>query len=260
MRINIDSEIPLVALEIQRALQHIHIRRRNRHIHTAGNIVLWADVSEAEQRRRQLGHGVVLVRDAERRAHGRVGKVLGDALEPDFWRAVGVQVDGGALAAQHGGGEGRECAAEGVPGSHDFVVWVLGLRGGDGGEHIGLRFEPAGPEALACETGGADGGGDGREDEVGDPVAYAARAAETEHDKLVGGVGGDEAGYVGGDAVFEFGEGVGGGGFDEWAVSLGAGEFGVGRVVVGQAVRCGGVLAEELELGEDVVGDSWEIC
>lgn len=228
MRSNIHAEIPLVTLEIESAGEHIHIRGGNRHIHAAGDIVLRADVSETEQGGGQLGHGVVLVSDAEGRAHVGVAEVLGDALEADFRRAVCVQVDGRALAAQHGGGEGCECAAQRVARCYDFEVGVLGLRGRYGGEHVGLRLKPAGPEALAGHAGGADARGDGREDEVGDPVADAARAAETEHDELVGGVGGDEAGYVGCDAVFEFGEGVGGGGFDEGAVSLGAGEFGVG--------------------------------
>jgi hypothetical protein len=239
MRINIDSKIPLVALEIQRALKHIDVCGRNRHIHSTRDIILGADVPEAQQRGRQLRDRVVLVRDTERCAHGGVAQVLRNALEPDFRRAVGVQIDGCALAAQHGGGEGRECATKGVACSYDLVVWVLGFCGSDSGEHVGLRFEPAGPEALACEAGWADGCGDGREDEVGDPVADAARTAETQHDELVGGVGSDEASYVCSNAVFKLGQSVGGCGFDERAVSLGAREFGVGRVVVGQAVRRG---------------------
>jgi hypothetical protein len=41
---------------------------------------------------------------------------------------------------------------------------------------------------------------------VGDPVAYAPAAAEGNYDELVGCVGCNEAGYVGGDAVLEFRE------------------------------------------------------
>jgi hypothetical protein len=138
----------------------------------------------------------------------------------------------------------------------EFVIRVLGARGGDGGEDGFLCFEPRAPEAVGCEARGADGCRERGEHEVGDPVAYGAGAAEGEHDELVGGVGGDEAGYVGDEAVFEFRDGVCGCGFDEWAVALRAGDLGVGGVVVGRAVRGGGVLGEELEVGENVGGDS----
>jgi hypothetical protein len=112
---------------------------------------------------------------------------------------------------------------------------------------------------LAGKTGGADRGGECGEDEVGDPVADAARATEGEDDEFVGGIGGDEAGYIGGEAVFEFGQGVGVGGFDERAVPLRARKFGVGGVIVRQAVSGGRVLAEEFELRQEVGGNSCEV-
>lgn len=108
---------------------------------------------------------------------------------------------------------------------------------------------------------------------VGDPVAYAPAAAEGNYDELVGCVGCDEAGYVGGDAVLKFRER---GGVCWWqegsvyrsrgfsccpelkltcfyagAVSLWASDFSVGAVVVAETVGCGGVLGKEFQLGEN---------
>jgi hypothetical protein len=257
VRFPIKSEIALIALEIQRTLENIDICSRNRNINTTGNIVLWANMSEAQQRRGQFRDRIVLVCDAEGRTVSCVGQVLRDAFETNLWCAIGIQIDSRALATQHASSKRRKRAAERVACCNNFVIRVLLLCSRYGSEHVFLCFEPRGPEAVACGARGADGGGERGEDEVCDPVADAAGAAEGEDDEFVGSVGGDEAGYIRGDAVFKFGQGVGGGGFDERAVSLGAGDLCVGRVVVGRAVGGGGVLAEELELGEEVGGYGW---
>jgi hypothetical protein len=103
---------------------------------------------------------------------------------------------------------------------------------------------------MAC-TGGTDGRWAGGEVDIGDPVAHTPAAAETQHDEFVRGVGGDEAGYICCEAVFKLGQGVCVCCFDASAVSLRTGDFGVGRVVVAEAVGGGRVLGEELELVED---------
>lgn len=189
---------------------------------------------------------------AVRSAHGRVRQVLANTLKTDFRLPECVQIYVCALTSEHAGSKRSECAAERVARYNDFVVGVLCLGTLDSGEDVLLCFEPTAPETLTGNAVGADGGGDCGEREVGDPVADAAGAAEGKHDDLVGGVGGDEAGYIGGDAVFEFGQRVGVGGFDERAVALGAGDFCVGGVVVGEAVGGCRILAVELDLGEDI--------
>lgn len=181
MRINIESQIPLIAHQIQRARQHIHIARRRLRIVPTRDVVLGRGVAVAQQRGGQLGHRICLVRYAVRGAFARVGDVVCEACEPDFRRAVRVQVDGYALASQHAGGEDGEGAAERVSRGYDFVAWVFCLGFFDDGKHIGLRFEPRLPESDARDAGAADTGGRDGEVEVGEPVADGARAAEGEY-------------------------------------------------------------------------------
>lgn len=114
-----------------------------------------------------------------------------------------------------------------------------------------MRLEPAAPEARAGRARRAYRRGHDGKHEIRDPVADAAGTPEGQHDELVCVVCRDEAGDVGFDAVFEFGEGVGAGGLDAWAVSLRAGHFCVWGVVVAETVGGGGVLGEEFELGEE---------
>ena len=48
--------------------------------------------------------------------------------------------------------------------------------------------------------------------------------------------------------------------FDAGAVALRAGDFCIGAVVVAETVCCGGVLAEEIELVQDVGRNGYEVC
>lgn len=89
---------------------------------------------------------------------------------------------------------------------------------------------------------GADSRWAGGEIDVCKPVSYAPAAAEAQDDELVGCVCCDEASYVCCEAVFEFGERVCVCGLDARAVSLGAGDFSIGGVVVAETVGSGGVL------------------
>lgn len=174
MRIDIDAEIALVAAQIQGAGKHLDVAGAGHGRVAAGHIVLRGDVSVSKEGRGQLGHGVGLVRDAESLAARCRRQVLGDTLKADFGRPVRVQVDGDALGAQDAGGEGGKGAAERVAGGYDFVAGVLGAGFGDGGEDVGLGFEPGYPEAGAGAAGCADCCGDDGEVQVCQPVAHAS--------------------------------------------------------------------------------------
>lgn len=75
---------------------------------------------------------VVLVRDVVAQRGAR-----------DARGAVRVQVCGDARVADAGGGDGGDGAAEAVAYDGDFVGWIVGGGGFEGGEDAGAGFEPA---------------------------------------------------------------------------------------------------------------------
>ena len=103
----------------------------------------------SQQRRRQLWYGISFVRNTIRLAHVRARNIIREALQPDFRRAVGVQIDCCALRAQNACGKTGQRAAERVAGGYDFEGGVLGLCFLDGGENVGLCLEPGLPETDA---------------------------------------------------------------------------------------------------------------
>lgn len=221
MRVDVHPKVTLIALEVERPRQHINIVLRRHNTVAARDIVLRADMSVAQKRRRKFRHGIRLVRYAERLAVGSRSQVLRDARETDLGRAISIQIDGEAVFAQYGRCKGCKGAAERVAGGDDLVVWVLGASLGHGREHAGLCFEPGAPEASRAGTSGADCGGDDGEGKVGDPVADGARAAKRDDDEFVGAVGCYEAGDVGANRVFKLSECVGVCGLDSGTIALG---------------------------------------
>lgn len=99
MRIDIDSEVALVTPEVQRAGQHLHIASSGLGVIPTSDVVLGRGVAVAQQRRGQLRHGVVLVRNAVVLALACAGDVVCEALQPNLWSAIGVQINSGALAS-----------------------------------------------------------------------------------------------------------------------------------------------------------------
>jgi hypothetical protein len=68
MRIDIESQIAFITPQIQRPSQHVHISSTRQRIVARSNVVLRRRVSVTQQRRRQLGHRISLMRNAVRLA------------------------------------------------------------------------------------------------------------------------------------------------------------------------------------------------
>jgi hypothetical protein len=112
---------------------------------------------------REARDWVVDVRHAGRDAglvgdEGRPGVVSGARL------AVGVDVGGVAEYAKLGACDGCNGSAEGVAGNDEGVGRMGSLCGLDGGNDVGLDFEPGGEEALVYFAAGARVGGSDQPD------------------------------------------------------------------------------------------------
>src|SRR5690242_16042503 len=97
MRIDVNTEVALVALEVQRASQDVHVASARLRIVSTSDVVLRGGVAVAKQRWGQLRHRVVLVGYAVVLALACAGDVVSEALQSDLRRAVSVQIDCGAL-------------------------------------------------------------------------------------------------------------------------------------------------------------------
>lgn len=144
-------------------------------------------------------------------------------------------------------------ATERVSGNDDPVVWMQfdGLLHVSHDRIVNLiprMLEPAVDLAFVAEV-------DARPDHVPIrlPVLLAHAAPDGEHDDPVGVIDGNVSRVVEVGRVFELREGDRLGGLDEVAVTGGAREDGVGRIVVARTVCGGGVLRDQREGVEQVV-------
>lgn len=233
VRVDVRDQRPRVPGQIDAAAVHADVRRRHRRVVPARDVVLRADVHEAQRHRRQPRDRVVEVRDAVVAA-GLVGDVAADPGAADARGAVGVLpavlavpdwVAVGSRAQQASyqsnvevphvpqlrGREVRDGAAQAVSGYCDRVGWVGGRGALHGGQDARSRFLPRAVETRSCRAAGADvaGVGDG-EVEVREPVADGFAAAEGDDDDVVRRVCCDVArdirgvGTVGDRLVFAF--------------------------------------------------------
>ena len=193
----IGIQLARVPRKIDPPLHHLDILLGDRDIIPRADVILRAQMPEAQQQRRQPRNRIIEMRDAVIPALVLIGDVVADLPTANARLAVRVQFDIAPGIAELGGGDGGDGAAEGVA-RDDELSCRVGVGGRfHGGEDACAGFEPAAVEARADAAGGADvGGGDGGEFGVGDEIADGGGAAEGEDDEGAGGVRGDVAGYV----------------------------------------------------------------
>ena len=125
MSIDIHTKISFIPLQVQVARQHINVRLLDSDIIPTSNIVLWGDMPVPQQRRRQLGHRIILVRNTVCLSLPRRSNIIRHTSETNLGRTICVQIDSHASRAKIARCKTSQGATQTMSRSHNLVAGIL---------------------------------------------------------------------------------------------------------------------------------------